>query len=201
MKISSSVFVTFFWAAFCYKGHLQFRSIGRVTLCVAGSGKQRISGVYIPVQSSVNRRGFLLCFPAALERLWEAMRNTGSAGGSGFQQHTDLEELDLCHALWGGFFACGGGTDESLNASSLSVPRTGDVCCQPGSLGHKFWCFSLKLKVVKMKDSVIKLILSPNQIPVCREAVPPHHFTTRMFDGVRKKRAGSRAVCVMNSDR
>lgn len=39
------------------------------------------------------------------------MRNRGSADGSGFQEHTGLEELDSCHGLWGGFFACGGGTD------------------------------------------------------------------------------------------
>lgn len=78
---------------------------------ISGSGKHRVFGAYFPVQSSENCRGFLFCFPAALERIWEAMRNRGSADGSGFQEHTGLEELDSCHGLRGGFFACGGGTD------------------------------------------------------------------------------------------
>lgn len=81
------------------------------------------------------------------------------------------------------FFACVGGTDpmNHKKASSLSILQMRDICCQLSCFGYKFCHFSLKLKIAKVKDCVIKLMLSSNQTPVNREANPPPAPPSQMF--------------------
>lgn len=59
------------------------------------------------------------------------------------------------------------------NASSFSILQIRDICCQLGWFGYKFCRFSLKLKIAKLQDCVIKLMLSSHQTPVDRQAAQP----------------------------
>lgn len=114
-----------------------------------------------------------------------------STNRSRLKEDTAQKELDLCHGLWSVvFFACVGGTDpmNHKKSSSLSVLLMRDICCQLSCFGYKFCHFSLKVKIAKMKDCVIKLMLSSNQTPVNRQAALPKPMASQMFYSINRSK-------------
>lgn len=58
-------------------------------------------------------------------------------------------------------------------ASSLSILQMRDICCQLSWFGYKFCHFSLKLKITKGKDCVIKVPHVPMQLLLTDSSSPP----------------------------
>jgi len=80
-------------------------------------------------------------------------------------------------------------------ASSLSILQMRDIYCQLSCFGYKFCHFSLKLQITKMKDCVIKLMLSSNPTPVNRQAALPQPLTSQtLYRMSRSEPVGRLAV-------
>lgn len=112
------------------------------------------------------------CFGKGLRSHWEIGRVQVGLDS----KRTWLRKNWTCAMVCGmSSLSCVGGTDpmNHKNASSLYILQMRDVCCQLGWFGYKFCHFSLKLKIAKMQDCVIKLMLSSRQTPVNRQAAQP----------------------------